>query len=487
MVELQLDVVRPLACLLLLQLSDGCDTSFGLDPVPDPLPYENLVRIHSSSRVIANDSQRNPQSMGEPAPLELYPVVLDDGSEPSVVSTSTGEYAFARSHATQAYRLRYTGADGALVHIVHDVSDVTVVDLNLGRPDLVAPPLGTTLEVIVNGAPTTGIVRLDSTGVWTSTNCSSRSNCITDWPTARSLSGPVGLLDAARFDRAVWVHVADVSGYDAIVAYRIEDVTMTAGGNTSRTFTYVAGTRDQCVRVRAARESEISREVAAGYGPISTFSANWSVSAVPTLDAPSGVGFNVAYSYGLTDEVDRDVMFMNPYTGHTLLLGMAVSSSRTIQVGAASPASIRNGTAHYALPSTSCATPTTITAPTALPHTITLGSTPLASDDTTVAVGGAASLRLGWQVTGDQVDHFQVSLFRLVEAAGETTLQSVARWYTLASEVAVDPAMFEPGHVYVIRVVGRLGFPDSKFGDFTRISYPYGLAHVFSSTFSVTE
>lgn len=482
-----------LVLALLLLAGVGCDSVFGLQHIDGPpdghvvapdLP-DTYVAGRRTWHLVTNDAQRRPMLSEVPVPVP-WTVVLDDGTQPTVTVHDDGSFEFARSRVGQAYRLI---APSHEVEIQHTSGNLELGPTAYGRldRDLVTP--GTKLSYMISNAtqtPTT-VAYINTTGLWSSTQAPNVSMFTLDWTKQGSLYGEPGLLRVDQNDRAFYILDDNVGGYTATIGYRADDISIPAGGMPAIAGAYSTAIRDSCIHVLANHASVALRLEQAGI--VGPKLANWIVRAVPIASNGPFIGFATASAgqVGTLSNVDMNITTANPYPGHDLVLSQSVFSARTFAAPGATPITLYEGTQHYVIPATSCATPTVLDGAAAIPTNLTVDGTPIVAEGQPVAVPRPGSVTFSFTATG-AADRYRVDLYELFKAADNTTgLRLVTQIYSQKSEIPVDSSLLEAGRSYTLIAVVEVGYPYAIVGDMARISYPYGNAAQLTKMFTVSN
>lgn len=468
----------------------GCAQIFDLD---DRAP--SVIGTHVR-REIRNDASHFPVVVEVPYETIEAIAVLDDGTRSTVHWESDGTFWFPVARWDQPYRLQIT-ADGATAEYQHHSRFLRLGSRSVGRLDRATVPAGTALEYVVDDAPSNGVVTVATTGVWSETSApvGANSSFTIDWIKTIPLSPPRGLIDAAQFDRAYWIHhdtFASPEGeaYWGLSRYREDDITLAAGQVTSVVGSSIPIDASSCVRIDLKNQTEATRLQNAGLGT-AVFGA-WSLRAVPA-PAVNASGLGLASMAAPSDlrDVTFDVRFGNPFPGHQPLLVSRVSINRgVIAPGAATVAPLQCGTIRWTTPSLDdCATPTTTAGTVGVPGMATLDGNELATDRQLLPIDESREqLVLRWALATDgPVDHYVVSLVEALSSRGTTTLPVRATYVTVEPSVVIDPALFHPGKLYMFSIVARTGFPRSADGDLIEQVYPLEEAWVPTTTFFATR
>jgi len=115
------------------------------------------------------------------------------------------------------------------------------------------------------------------------------------------------------------------------------------------------------------------------------------------------------------------------------------------------------------------------------------GGTELASDGSSVAIGGAAMLPLTFAADGP-VDDCSVVLFR-VERAMTASLTPIARYIVTDTPahaqfpIMVDARFLDTSSLFTFGIHCELGH-DLSANDFTQVTYPFSASTTFTATFT---
>jgi hypothetical protein len=447
--------------------------------------------------VAGNDVNHAPTVSMQPFASIVANVRLDDGSTPAVAWNADGTFAFAAAPG-QGYWLTLIG-NGIYTDYQLAASQLELAEPIWSRLDRVAPGAGTQVTYNLTAAPpASAAVYTQSTGQWSLANAPGTMTSYTidwtkvpTWPKWGAL-GSIGLLDTSHNDR-LYLTVFDViagKNYAIVDGYRIDDVTLTSGATKTISGGYQAITPTTCIAVDALRGTEANRLAAAGYG--TTFSGSWWLEAFPTPQL--GVGGDLLLAYSLdntppTTDTTGQPMIENIFTGHSLVLRMAVGTSRAVTApNATSSMPVYNTSFHWVVPTLNCATPSQILGSVALPGQPVLAGTTLDTDGKPIAVDRSGPVQLTWPVSGRFVDHYRVELYEVyADAANASQMALRVRTRTLAPHASIDPAALEVGKTYLYEVTAVLGYPSSGAGDFRTVAFPLGEGLFTSNTFTITQ
>lgn len=481
-----------LAVALLLFAGLGCDSVFGLQHIDGPpdgqvvapdLP-DTYVTGRRTWHLVTNDAQRRPMLSELPLPT-LWTVELDDGEKPTVTVHDDGSFEFARAHVGQAYRLIASGFE-----VQHTSPHLQLAPSFYGRLERDAVTPGTTLGYTVPNAvqtPTT-VAYVNTTGLWTSTRAPNVSSFTLDWTKQGALYGAPGLLRVDQNDRAFYILDDSAGGYTATIGYRADDITIPAGGTPAITGTYSMAVRDSCIHVLANHASVAMGLTQAGM--TGTKVANWIVRAVPIAANGPFIGF-VTASAGQSStlsNVDMNIMTANPYPGHDLVLSQSVFAVRTFTApGATTATTVYEGTQHYVIPATSCATPSVLDGAAALPTSFSIDGVPLTTDGQPVSVPRPGSVTFSFTATG-AADRYRVDVYEIFKgASAATSFRLVTQIYSQKTDIRIDSSLLEAGRSYTLLGVAEVGYPNAPVGDMSTISYPFGIGFQFTSMFTVSN
>jgi hypothetical protein len=487
--------------IIVMIVASGCDLVFLDRPAPPgidaPITEPSIVTGRYLRRTVVNDASYFPIAIDEPMTEGISRVTLEDGTRPELTMHPDGRFSFERGSPDQPYRLFAGSLEYQLA-----ASHLELVDPQWGRIDRDIAAPGTTLTYQVQGvSDVIGKAYVQTTGLWTQTQTPALNTQFTiAWDQAGSLWGERGLLRADRHDRAYYTlhelvtSLPSASPHYAIVGYRIDEVTMTSSQDTLVTGTISYPPRDRCVRIAGAQKTEMDRMIAAGYGTVSDYTANWVVNAVPRLDVGPGGGLNTAYMTAAGASIvntNEDVVVMNPFNGHALVVTTTVYLRKPVTgPGATSSHDLSQISQHWVPATEGCTAPSTVGGVVAVPLSPSLDSRALVTDDTAISIDRTALVPLTWSLTSGSVDRYVLILFELgasteAETVGQTTLVARAGWVTVAPSVAIDPALLVTGKSYLFAVVAEVGFAGAAAGDFGTIGYPHGQAVIHTPSFRI--
>ncbi|MDB4957803.1 MAG: hypothetical protein JWO36_5372 [Myxococcales bacterium] len=450
-------------------------------------------------REVTNDSQHTPMITEVPVRSLALSVTLADGSSPHVDVQPDGTFSFSRAASDQPYRLRVV-ADGAKpVEYQLAAPHVDIAPPLWGRYDRTAVPANTVMSVTATGA-SSGTSVIVTTGLWTQTVRTNGNNgaFTLDWRTAGSLSGPIGLLDAAKSDRT-YVVTYDSGGtnppYTRITTACSADVSLTPGATTPASCTIAPVAQNRCIHVAAHVATELSRIAAATAGTFTypTNAFNWIAMAAPTPSLGPGGAPWLAYDGGTpTTDIDRNMTLVgNPFPGHDVSIEMTVARARSLTLPGATATSLAIYTQHYVKPAPDCATTTDLSGVIAFPSLPALDGFVLGNDLFSLELDRSQLHDLTWSVASPgAVTYWVVQLHAVTNVGGATALDYRYAWVATDPHVTIDPALLESNTSYVVYVIASTVFVNPAQGDFRTIDYPakpYATGANVSGMFRVTN
>jgi hypothetical protein len=505
-----------IGCLWALALC-GCDVLLGLSDI-QVTPGLTTVYVHGVSRVAINDRDRTPSVIESPFARDAMDpgkAVIASGTRDLVWdSGATGKLYFDRDAPGEPYRLVLPSmsADPAEVEYQTSAGSLELVARGWGRSSLPAPmrppeapPIGATLQYQVTSpaAPTASAhATVASTGLWTQTDFTpGASTTITyplPWASARSLFGPVYLLDAGAYDRAYFTVLDGPAGqpFRTLLYYRFDDVTLVDQVQTPAMGRLFAQPQDTCIVLTAPLAQEAARVASAGHA--GTVSAAWRIEAVPALELGPDLSFPLAESLPATpaDVTALNVHFGSPFGGYGVVAEMAVSVAHPIQAPTAARAVIEaDGSSHWIEPdvSSGCTGTSELSGSVQLPVAPMLDGIAIGTDQT-IAVG-TGTHALTWTLAGGEADVelYRADLYEVIDDASNTELVPIVRWTTANltpdghPTIDVDPSYLQPGHYYVIELVDERGYTNASEGDFGTIDpSQYALGFAWSGLLTIT-
>jgi hypothetical protein len=221
-----------------------------------------------------------------------------------------------------------------------------------------------------------------------------------------------------------------------------------------------------------------------------TLAMNWSVNAAPGWEIANGAGPQLeAGGVALADSGALTAPFGNPFAakGWKSVFTWATSKSRVFSVPGLGnlPATLYTGLNQIA----EVAPGLTLDTPAALPIVVTINTTPLATDGTTVVLDPTKPVQLSLLADKPDALFYQFNIYELrVNAAGtalETHVAYVA--VTATSPVTIPNDVFVAGKTYFIRghtITG--GYPAFAQGNLWMRNLPYSVGFLDAGVFTVT-
>jgi hypothetical protein len=185
-----------------------------------------------------------------------------------------------------------------------------------------------------------------------------------------------------------------------------------------------------------------------------------------------------------TSNANETVGYAIPFPGHVPVLGMTVYADRPLVYGGDTPILGANASEHFVMPAASCTNPSIIPAEVGLPTQATLAGVALDADNLVFVVDRSKPQLLEWTDTPGKADASRVDLMVIGDDGNNnTTLTSVAVYYSSTNSVLIDPASLENGVTYAVRITTLSGYPNAASGDFATVEFPFEDAYVFPGTF----
>ena len=466
----------------LLALLGGCVGLYRVDPAPGSEPVDGtfvgiVVTLGSDGNPIATD-------VPYPAASVAMHVRLADGTTPEV-TVGDGVFSFRRATADQAYQLAIEVAGATAVYDA-TAAHLDLVTRTLGRPDRV--PVSGPRLIAYNNLGTLPVgtlaVQLFTTGVWAADLAFEEvpPGFQFDYATAGSFDGPLAELDASKGDRTYAIVLAPVTSgalsYDAVVASRVDPVSTSAAGVRIEGAAHALAL-DQCVQLDAPRGGEWAR-ISGAYPPDpAVLIADWQVGGLP-LPSATLAGFidSAVLSENTATPTDEagPIAFAKVIPGYTPVAteGLFPQYLRTAP-GALTAVPVSVGTRVYKL----LADPATCTDPVALGGTIgivgdtVLAGVTLTGDVASLPIDRSAPVPLSWSIALGGADVYTVVLFEVsLDAIGKTVLAYRYAIITTARATAIDPALLEAGHTYMLSTTAVIGAPGAREGDFRTLGFP---------------
>lgn len=472
--------------LCLLVLLAGCDRVFGSAFVADGPAATVSVRLEY--RHVYNTFEGVPFAT-DAAPYAQSQILAVEATHAGVpvdvaADFATGTFTFEADPSAR-YRLVIRYASGTVAELQSRQRELRVTDIYYSRPvglDAVQSTIGITL---VGGNSAAELI-VATTGIFTNTRLQPSAGTYTlEWNRSA--------IETAENDRIYFAQEFVTGPTEA--RYRVLEKIFSpasyamSNGVSSETITLAPIDRTACTRIEAARTAEAAR-VAAAYPAYPTASTGWILYAVaePLLGIDATAFLAASATPDLAHE-QFDVVFGQPYPGHTVMALLLANRTRTFEHGGRQFA-VSVGSRQFVAASSSsasdCARSTVLPGTrVALPTGFTLGEVALDRDDLELAIA-APELELAW--TGGEADYYTVVLHELVGGTGVPSIGPGLRSYRTTEPAAtIGSDVLETGHTYVFEVQARLGHPDAAEGDLTSYQYPYEMAIGMSSAFTVSR
>jgi hypothetical protein len=468
------------AAAALLTLA-GCSQIFGLDSpdqaVDAALPtvsgrlYVRYPHHNSTFQVIVDEAE---------LPLARVDVVLSDGRTSQVAVDATGHFSFHTSFDGERYALRIQSPLYPTLELQHDARSIDLVQIRTVRPDAPLAQAGTQITYTTNETyPASSFLDIVSTGQWMSGYTSSSASPYKfDWTQAAAYRDEPTLVSSRAFDRMFVVVMArEPNGGVRADRYRVDDVDMADGANTTISGSTLPVDRNRCVRLELPLATEAARQASAAYTGQAL--GGWSLYSYPSTDLGVTTGAMIASDGSdASADVAVDHLYGNPFGGQPVVR-MYVVRLR--------PITMPNGTSYLTFGSTylvpaqlDCQQRTTVVPDVALPSNIMLDGTPLDVDFQKVVVDRNRRLELTWTRRGNGRSHrTYVALF---EATDGLPSREVANWITTNGGVRIDPAVLVTGTSYLFSIREQLGYPNAASGDMTP-AMPYAEGFMYSNPF----
>jgi hypothetical protein len=496
--------------IAIVLLAPACDQVFSLDRPPEPGTAGDVVVRYTLSSV-DNDDQGAPvvhadrqiQRALRPNPPTVR---FDGGTMPSLTLLADGGYAFPRDAVDQRYRIDFLTVDGTPIEYQFTTHELSISERVIGRYPLTQPAFATSLIQSHSAEPAgpDGRSVFVSTGIWMQIVSPSNDLAYSiDWTNAKSLSGPIGVLDQPT-DRTYGVYhrpSTSTAGPYTELTHSCESSAgpMVNGGANARSCGFVALPRDLCSTVSVARRAESDRllpTLGTNEPPTQTAFA-WALQAVPAPSLGPEPGLALAYESGRAapDAVrdwTADVTYSNPFPGHEAMLQMTVTLERTITgIGAAVPMTVGASTSHWTPADASCGVDATLAGSIGVPGDAVLHGT-FVQNNSAISFDLQAETVLTWGLPVDgPVDYYIVYAQALGNFAGFTYLEKEKeRYVTTTREATLSTAQFELGREYVITMEAHLGYPNAATGDLSTVvdrAGTYATSVNYSGVFMVVE
>ncbi|MBA3461524.1 MAG: hypothetical protein H0T46_16300 [Deltaproteobacteria bacterium] len=461
-----------MACCL---ATTACDTIFGLER------GDTRVTGTYLARTLHNDASGAP--LVEDVPLRAAEVSMEvrfeDGSERGVTVDDAGKFTFDPPPGSLYTLTIRTSTDSVYQSRARDLVLVERVPGRLGR---VEAPQNTRLALsIQNRSAMANAEHIATTGVWSHTSVQTVGPIDVDWRSVQTAAAEsVGLLnDDDAWYLAYGIAQAPFPYQGLLQSARIPNVTMAPATRTMRDGVAVTHTLSQCAHVISKIKSETTRLQALGPTFQWTSGTGWNLSAVPDAGHAIQHGFAVGYegTPTIVDDLDRTIMYTNPFPGHAMIGFMEINGFRsTGSVSLQSDARVIDRVPD------DCATPMVLGATVAsLPLAITIAGVRLTGDMQQVEIDRRADSEITWTPTEGAADLWQVTLTELVS----TTATPRISVFTTEPRLLLDPDLLLANHTYTLQIRTNFGTPGAADGDFANGTLPRGSTAIYSTTFVV--
>jgi hypothetical protein len=460
-----------MACCL---SASACDTIFGLEREGSSVTGTYLART------LHNDASGAPLVEDVPLPAAdvSIEVRFEDGSERDVPIDDAGKFVFDPPPGSVYTLTVRTGVTSVYQSRARELALVERHPGRLGRVD--APP-GTRLALTIqNRAAVANAEHVATTGVWSHTAVLAAAPIDVDWSAVQTATGaPAGLLN----DDDVWYlsytsATTPFAHQRLIQSARIPNVTTAPATKTMVDGVAVTHALSQCARVFSKIKSETTRLQALAPTFQWTNGTGWNLTAMPDPDHAVQHGFVIGYEGAPTivDDLDRSIMYTNPFPGHAMVAFMEINGFRsTGSVNLPSDARVVDRVPE------DCGTPLVLDGTGALPLAITLSGVRLTGDAQQVDIDRRSDAQITWTPTEGNADFWQVTLTELVSTTATPRISVI----TTEPRLLLDPDLLVANRTYALQIRTSFGTPGAADGDFVTGVLPRGSTGVYSTTFVV--
>lgn len=447
--------------------------------------------------------------------LDLGSDVTTTSPLTSLAVDATGTFQVPYALAFAPYRVVFIAPDGVPTEIQTSLQGFAWGFPIYGRHARGSAAPGATFSGTISGAGSAVPIRLLTTGLWSVTEgtTSAGAGAFTfPYGSAASLSGALGVLSSSTGDQAI-VELGAGSGARAMsVGFGVFPGTIGNAGSatfqpgTTTNVHWPLGANTGTLSTRLTSLADFGTAVLQHYAWVGAIPSVMMPSFVQPQSAGSGTGMDAAAAavpppvmLPLDEQNGNSgTMFQNPFDGTvagsaTLAMyeaeiawraGSVVApiTSPTYLQATIQSVSLFDGSGSASPPTGAGIVLSEATSPTKL------DGVSLTADGQTITRGDAAMLPLVFD-TDTSVDDCIVTLYRVVDGAGHTTLSPVARY--IATTVPAKPAManplmistqwFDASGVYTFGFHCEVGHVHPLL-DYREISAPYSFSA--SSTFS---
>jgi hypothetical protein len=363
----------------------------------------------------------------------------------------------------------------------------------LEHPDRMPAPVGATLTVTAPldaASLATDVFRAYTVGSWTS-----RDFLAAEVPAGTVQLGPVTYSLAPANSTSGRPELDRITMQDAFLVLRYAGAALTGvaeatpfdqtGTDLVTTSAMTPVVADQLLDVKLNPATLMTRYQAVRPA-VGALAMSWSVVAAPGYRYASGAGPALQSGSLSAADVGVSVKYGNPFAarGWHSMFTLATSESRTITpAGTVTPVTLMAGMTQVIEPSAGFE----LTLPAGLPFTISLGGTPLLTDDIKIA-RPAAFVEVAFQSDTTTATLFNLQVLDLLPNAAGTALEAHVVLAAAGSEpkFKLPPEVLVPGHRYTLRAFCTSGgFPNIATGDFQTRSLPLSQSYLDSALFTV--
>ncbi len=208
----------------------------------------------------------------------------------------------------------------------------------------------------------------------------------------------------------------------------------------------------------------------------SAFASSWRLDASPGYALGTTLGVELDGASLVQTQTSIATSYANPFASLKWkpILTYTCSSSRTFMVGSTQVT--------FASTMTQQVDPASglkLDLPVALPQSVSLAGTPLATDGMTATVDPTTPLDVSVTTDGMPADVYALGLIDLVSSGSTVMTVPVIQLYSLGTDFTLPPNVLQAGHTYVLRA-GALagGNTNAATGDLETFTFPasYGIA-----------
>ncbi|HEU0031070.1 MAG TPA: hypothetical protein VFQ53_10595 [Kofleriaceae bacterium] len=256
-------------------------------------------------------------------------------------------------------------------------------------------------------------------------------------------------------------------------------------GNDMITGTINPVPADRMLDIRVNQAQAVTRYSTARPA-VTNISFSWALRAAPGADLNVDLGPLLNAATVGTDPQTITAMYGNPFAAKwkTILTWSTSASRSVVPTGQTLPIGL---SAQMFQREVEPGAGAMLDLPAGFPQLITIGTTPLSADNTTIPVPTSA-VEVSFVTDRPTNTFYQAQLFEIVPNADATALVLKPVVFASAAEpkFVFPPELFQPGKTYTIRAVSVVGgFPNAAAGDLRTRAMPFALSLLDSGVFQV--